>query len=289
MEHAHRTPAMMERNMPCVPHVDHHTLSRCWFALRTKYEPMPLPTEPEQLIPSLAHPPQTMLHFLIDNGEDLVQGSPNLANWNALQQLIKAVYPTLPSGELYYRAKPSLPALAKGLHAACSEGNVTKMNDILRMDPDYINYPSKTGDFPLICAAQGGHLNAAYLALQNGAIPDAPDASGNTALHYAASGGHVRLAELLLDCHGESALQMRMHLRTIECVRVNTDAPLARLQPAFQLPLPHPRLPYQRRMAQLMPTAKTRMARRHSILRAVRYTPRLFGKFKRHYFMKWNL
>ena len=232
MEHAHRTPVMMERNMPCVPHVDHHTLSRCWFALRTKFEPVPLPVDPSEADPTLAHPPQTMLHFLIDNGEDMVQGSPNLANWNALQQLIKTVYSTLPSGELYYRVKPNLPALARGLHAACSGGDAEKANDTLRMNIDYANYPSKTGDFPLLCAAQGGHLNVAYLLLQNGAIPDVPDASGNTALHYAASGGHLRLVELLLDCHahvdcenayGETPLHFACRAVHPEIVRLLLD------------------------------------------------------------------
>lgn len=51
---------------------------------------------------------------------------------------------------------------------------------------------------PLILAARNGNAKVITLLLQNGALVDAADSSGNTALHYASAYGWIECAEILI-------------------------------------------------------------------------------------------
>jgi ankyrin repeat protein len=57
---------------------------------------------------------------------------------------------------------------------------------------------NSVGTTPLHLAAQGGHLDAAAVLLQEARVPaDIRDRAGRTPLHFAAQEGHLELALLL--------------------------------------------------------------------------------------------
>ncbi|MGA2109022.1 MAG: ankyrin repeat domain-containing protein, partial [Syntrophorhabdales bacterium] len=90
------------------------------------------------------------------------------------------------------------PAFCGEIHDAAEQGDVRKVEALLKGNPDLVLSKDDSGDTPLHWAALNGHKEVAELLLARKADVDAKNNDGNTPLQWAAQGGHKDVAELLL-------------------------------------------------------------------------------------------
>jgi ankyrin repeat protein len=84
------------------------------------------------------------------------------------------------------------------IHDAAKQGDLAKVNALLKGHPDLVSSKANDGRTPLHMAAEAGHKNVAELLLANKAKVNAKDSGGFTPLHFAALYGRKDVAEYLL-------------------------------------------------------------------------------------------
>ncbi|MBV9300893.1 MAG: ankyrin repeat domain-containing protein [Acidobacteriaceae bacterium] len=84
------------------------------------------------------------------------------------------------------------------LHDAVKNGDLGRVDALLRDSPQLLLRKDDSGDTPLCCAATYGRKDVAKLLLARGADVNAKGGHGTTPLHDAALLGHKDVAELLL-------------------------------------------------------------------------------------------
>lgn len=89
----------------------------------------------------------------------------------------------------------TVPALGGEIHDAARNGNLDKVQELLKNDPALVSKRSE-GSTPLHFAAGYGHMDIAKLLLASGADVNAKDSAGETPLHWA--GRRENIVELLL-------------------------------------------------------------------------------------------
>ena len=87
------------------------------------------------------------------------------------------------------------------IHQAAQKGELAKVEELLKQNPQLVNARDETGRTPLHWAARGIHLDVIKLLIQNGADVNARDNGNIMALHSVAARGHKEAAELLIT-HG---------------------------------------------------------------------------------------
>lgn len=83
------------------------------------------------------------------------------------------------------------------LHAVYG-GNTNIVTLSLDIHAPYLNAKDKSGQSPLVVAADKGNLELSKLLLERGAFVNVANAKGETALMMAAAKGHVKVVQLLL-------------------------------------------------------------------------------------------
>jgi ankyrin repeat protein len=85
--------------------------------------------------------------------------------------------------------------------AAASQGDETRVRELLQSDPALANAADACWRRPLSAAASKGHTGIVRLLLEHGADPNAKEAvcQGGYALHEAAGKGFMEIVQLLLD------------------------------------------------------------------------------------------
>ena len=92
-----------------------------------------------------------------------------------------------------------IPSLqAQPIITAVKDGNVIKVEQILKDDPSQISAKDAAGRQAIHIAASRGNAEMVILLLKKGADTAAVTAAGTSALHFAANGGHIGVVELLL-------------------------------------------------------------------------------------------
>ena len=89
------------------------------------------------------------------------------------------------------------------IHDAAANGDLAKVQLLLKDHPDLVFSKDDLGRTPLHVAAGSGHKDVAELFLAHQADVHAEDNFGRTALHWAAVGGHKDVAECLLAHHAD--------------------------------------------------------------------------------------
>jgi len=84
------------------------------------------------------------------------------------------------------------------IHDAAKAGDLTKIQALLKDNPDLVNSKETNGWTPLHWAAEQGYTNVAVLLLANKADVNAKAINGFTPLHIAAGEGNKDMVELLL-------------------------------------------------------------------------------------------
>jgi ankyrin repeat protein len=84
------------------------------------------------------------------------------------------------------------------IHDAAKQGDLAKVNALLKEHSDLVSSKANDGRMPLHMAAEAGHKDVAELLLANKAKVNVKDSGGFTPLHFAALYGHKDVAELLL-------------------------------------------------------------------------------------------
>jgi ankyrin repeat protein len=92
----------------------------------------------------------------------------------------------------------SVPAFCDEIHDAAKNGDLAKVQELLKKNPSLASSKDNYGLTPLHWAAVNGNKALAELLLANKAEVNATNASGATPLHAAAMTGHETVAELLL-------------------------------------------------------------------------------------------
>jgi ankyrin repeat protein len=92
-------------------------------------------------------------------------------------------------------------ALCDQIHDAARDGDVSKVQSLLKNNPDLAFSKDEDSNTPLHLAAQNGHSEIAELLLAHRADVNAGNKDGLTPLHYAAMNGKRDVVELLL-AHG---------------------------------------------------------------------------------------
>ncbi len=87
---------------------------------------------------------------------------------------------------------------AEPVHQAVNQGDLKKLEAVLKADPSQANKPAPNGYMPLHTAAQRGNAKAVELLIKYKAKLDAPDRYGYTALHWAAFNRRVEIIKTLL-------------------------------------------------------------------------------------------
>lgn len=89
-------------------------------------------------------------------------------------------------------------AVGGEIHDASQYGDLTKVAELLKTNPDLVSSKDTNGWMPLHWATMYGHKEIVGLLLVNKADVNAKDKNGETALHFAVMLGRQNLAELLL-------------------------------------------------------------------------------------------
>jgi len=89
------------------------------------------------------------------------------------------------------------------IHDAARNGDVAKVQALLKDHPDWVFSKDSAGETPLHLAAAKGFEDVARLLLVHKAKVNAQDSDGRTPLHLAAQGGHKGVLELLLASNAE--------------------------------------------------------------------------------------
>lgn len=85
------------------------------------------------------------------------------------------------------------------LHLAARDGELQKVEALLKSDDLSVDSRDEDGRTALHWACDGGHLQLARRLLQNGATPDLQDDDGATPLHMAVVCDEPEIVEMLLD------------------------------------------------------------------------------------------
>lgn len=95
----------------------------------------------------------------------------------------------------------------RGIHEAVKYGDLARVEELLRKDPNLVNSISEDGTSPLYLAATNNRLEIAELLIKEGAQVDLPNDYG-TALHSASDEGHLEMMKLLMK-HGADPLSQK--------------------------------------------------------------------------------
>ena len=85
------------------------------------------------------------------------------------------------------------------LHVAASEGDLTKVKEILKDPKTELDAIDELGWTPLMIACSAGNIEIVKELIGSGADINRPNINGQTVLHYAASKSHFEICELLLN------------------------------------------------------------------------------------------
>lgn len=85
------------------------------------------------------------------------------------------------------------------IHNAASNGNITKVQSLLKASPKLVNQRDKNGATPLHNAVAGNHKAMAAFLIANKANVNARNKNGATPLHIAAEQGNCEIASLLIS------------------------------------------------------------------------------------------
>lgn len=88
-------------------------------------------------------------------------------------------------------------ALCDEIHDAASDGDVEKVQALLKGNPDLVFIKDDFGNTPLHMATFGGHKNVVELLLANRADVNAKDNTGHTPLHDVRAGDRAGVRQLL--------------------------------------------------------------------------------------------
>ncbi len=93
-----------------------------------------------------------------------------------------------------------LPAFAADIHEAVKTGDLQKVQELIKNDPDLVNLKDISGRTPLHWAARNDHLNIVKFLVNNGADVNAEDNQGISPLFYSVwLGGNYEIAECLVN------------------------------------------------------------------------------------------
>jgi len=93
----------------------------------------------------------------------------------------------------------AIPAAAGEIHDACQAGDLEKVKQILRQDPEQLQAVTPEGKSPLHMATGWGRKEIVIFLLKEGANINALNQQGGTPLHVAASRNQPECAAVLLD------------------------------------------------------------------------------------------
>ena len=102
------------------------------------------------------------------------------------------------------------PAFCGEIHDAVRDGDLAKVQALLKGNPDLVSSIDQWGETPLHWAADRGHKDVAELLLASKAEVNAKDSYSETPLHWAADFGHKDVAELLLANKAEVNAQDKL-------------------------------------------------------------------------------
>ena len=98
----------------------------------------------------------------------------------------------------------SVTLFAADIHEAALKGDLAKIKELLKNQPDNLNAKTEAGFTPLHQAVQGGHQNVVEFLVAQGADINSQDSQGATPLIYALASRNIKMAEYLL-AHGADA------------------------------------------------------------------------------------
>lgn len=97
------------------------------------------------------------------------------------------------------RMGPTGAELGENLRRAAESGDLGRLKELLssdRMDRDVVNSQNQDGDTALMCACNGGHLEAVKLLFNSFAKTDVQNNLGATALTLARKGQYVEVNDV---------------------------------------------------------------------------------------------
>lgn len=133
----------------------------------------------------------------------------------------------------FWKKLPGAKESPKTIHEATKEGDLQKVEALLKDDSHLVFSKRDDGWTPLHSAAHWGFIDIAQLFLVHGADVNARDKDGRTPLHFAALHGHKDVVELLLangtdvnaeDKHGKTPLHVaseKGHKDVVELLLAN--------------------------------------------------------------------
>ncbi len=128
-------------------------------------------------------------------------------------------------------------APAQDINEAAQKGNLEKIKELVKKDPQLLNKIGNDGDPPLLPAASGGHKEVIEYLLSKGVDANSKNSSGQNAVTYTAYAGNLEITKLLVskgakivftDRQGMSPLHFAAqqgHLPVVEFL-VSKGAPL---------------------------------------------------------------
>lgn len=94
----------------------------------------------------------------------------------------------------------TIPALAADIHEAAKTGDLQKVQELIKADPDAVNLKDNSGRTPLHWAARNDHLRVVEFLVKNGADVNAEDKRGIIPLYYSVwLGKSYEIAECLVN------------------------------------------------------------------------------------------
>jgi ankyrin repeat protein len=94
----------------------------------------------------------------------------------------------------------TMPALAADVHEAAKTGDLQKVQELIKADPDAVNLKDNSGRTPLHWAARNDHLSVVRFLVENGADVNAEDNRGIIPLYYSVwLGENYEIAECLVN------------------------------------------------------------------------------------------
>lgn len=90
-------------------------------------------------------------------------------------------------------------ATAQEIFDAARHGNLGKVQELVKSDPQLLNARDENGRTPLHWAARGVHFEVLQFLVDRGADVNARDANGTMALHSAAARGHLAASRCLVE------------------------------------------------------------------------------------------